>query len=390
MFDITERQSCRACNGPLAELLDLGVQALPDWDKHDPDWEKAPLQLMRCNWCTLLQLRHEVERERLFNQGYGYRSGISEEMVAELRDIHDAAVTYGKTQPGDTVIDTGSNDGTLMAFFELENVKTIGYEPSYMPHHADGPVVRDFFRYDPSLSPAKVITSIAMFYSVVDPKKFVNDVSMALHENGVWIVQMNDQQALLDNVAYDIIGHEHVCLWNLPAFQALIEPFGLEVFKVERRKINRGVVRYYVTWKGERQVGESVHHQQWVDDSAEIGNLPVKVKNHISAFRNLLKECKKEGGIHLYGASTRVSTFLQAAGIGRETVSAAAERSPHKYTFLVPGTDIPIISEEDSRNSKPAYYLMGIPFLDQAMEREQDFLAGGGKFIEITPTPRVL
>ena len=52
------------------------------------------------------------------------------------------------------------------------------------------------------------------------------------------------------------------------------------------------------------------------------------------------------------------------------------------------GTDIPIISEEDSRKRKPDYYLV-LPwhFIEEFKKRESDFLKRGGKFV--LPMPEV-
>ena len=67
---------------------------------------------------------------------------------------------------------------------------------------------------------------------------------------------------------------------------------------------------------------------------------------------------------------------------------AAADRNPDKWGSETIGTRIPIISEEESRARKPDYYF-ALPwhFLDEFLEREQQFLQGGGKFI--VPLPEV-
>ena len=95
--------------------------------------------------------------------------------------------------------------------------------------------------------------------------------------------------------------------------------------------------------------------------------------------------------IHIYGASTKGNTILQYAGIGTSLVAAAADRNPDKWGSETIGTRIPIISEEESRAAKPDYYL-ALPwhFLDEFIEREQEFLARGGKFIVPLPEVRVV
>ena len=57
------RSTCRACgNSNLEGVLDLGVQYLPRWVKEkDESLPKAPLHLIRCATCGLLQLEHTVD-----------------------------------------------------------------------------------------------------------------------------------------------------------------------------------------------------------------------------------------------------------------------------------------------------------------------------------------
>ena len=55
------------------------------------------------------------------------------------------------------------------------------------------------------------------------------------------------------------------------------------------------------------------------------------------------------------------------------------------------GSNIPIISEEDSRKMKPDYYLV-LPyhFMDEIIEREHEFTKRGGQFIVPVPTIKVV
>src|SRR5205814_6869919 len=97
----------------------------------------------------------------------------------------------------------------------------------------------------------------------------------------------------------------------------------------------------------------------------------------------LLKNLKKDGKtIHIYGASTKGNTILQWCGIDKRIVDFAAERNPDKYGAYTLGTEIPIISEAESRAMKPDYYLV-LPwhFRDEFIEREREMLDKGTRFI---------
>ena len=110
---------------------------------------------------------------------------------------------------------------------------------------------------------------------------------------------------------------------------------------------------------------------------------------------DLLAMCRQLHGegkrIHVYGASTKGNTILQYAGIDNGCIEAAADRDPDKYGSETIATKILIISEEDSRAMSPDYYL-ALPwhFLDEFLEREQEFLKRGGKFIVPLPEVRIV
>ena len=108
----------------------------------------------------------------------------------------------------------------------------------------------------------------------------------------------------------------------------------------------------------------------------------------VAMCRQLHADGKK---IHVYGASTKGNTILQYAGIDNSLIDAAADRNPDKYGSETIATKIPIISEEDSRSMNPDYYL-ALPwhFLDEFLEREQEFLKRGGQFIVPLPEVRVV
>jgi hypothetical protein len=101
---------------------------------------------------------------------------------------------------------------------------------------------------------------------------------------------------------------------------------------------------------------------------------------------------KREGKtIHVYGASTKGNTILQWCGIDRKIVDLAAERNPDKFGATTLGTEIPIVSEEESRAKKPDYYLV-LPwhFRNEILERERETIARGTGFIFPLPSVEIV
>ena len=68
--------------------------------------------------------------------------------------------------------------------------------------------------------------------------------------------------------------------------------------------------------------------------------------------------------------------------VSMRSIDAAAERNEWKWGHRTPGTNIPIISEADSRAANPDYFLV-LPwhFRDEFVKREADYIAKGGRLI---------
>src|ERR1700749_1334594 len=130
----TRISQCRICGGEgLNEVFGLGDLAsfgvFPS--KTQPDAPRAPLTLVQCGGCGLVQLAHNFHGDDLFRHSYGYRSGINESMVGHLRDIASSAMRRVKLAAGDIVLDIGSNDGTSLSFYrEAGPVRRIGVDPT--------------------------------------------------------------------------------------------------------------------------------------------------------------------------------------------------------------------------------------------------------------------
>jgi hypothetical protein len=109
------------------------------------------------------------------------------------------------------------------------------------------------------------------------------------------------------------------------------------------------------------------------------------LKKETVAF--IKKEKKKGKKIWGYGASTKGNTLLQWFGLDETLIDGIAERSPAKFGLKTAGSNIPIFSEEEMRKAKPDYLLV-LPwhFIAEFIEREQEFLNRGGKFI--VPCPK--
>jgi hypothetical protein len=415
---LVHRKSCRVCgSASLTPVIDLGSQHLQGSfvkpGKEIPPMRKISLTLVRCDptldesACGLLQMEHSVPPEVLYS-AYWYRSGTNQTMRDHLAEIVQTSLRMLNKSEG-VVLDIGCNDGTLLSNYPDAFLK-IGVDPSDVAQQVSPPVkvIQDIF---PSAELKSflgnrlcdIITSIAMFYDIEDPVAFSRHIKACLAPDGIWVFEMSYMPAMLQMNSYDTICHEHLEYYSLAVIENIMKRTGMKIFNVEQNSINGGSLRCYAThsdnfaYRSDAFNASLAQMRQAEFDLELDTDKPYKnFQDHINVHREelmrVLKSLKKDGkSIHIYGASTKGNTILQWCGIDNRIIDVAAERNPDKYGAMTLGTDIPIVSEAESRAMKPDYYLV-LPwhFREEIVAREESTLKAGTKLIFPLPTVTIV
>jgi NDP-4-keto-2,6-dideoxyhexose 3-C-methyltransferase len=371
---------------------------------------KLPTQLVRCdvtrdeNACGLIQLAHTFPPEILY-ANYWYRSGTNATMRAHLHGIVDVVAKMIVHRPL-KVLDIGCNDGTLLRHYP-NGTERVGVDPSDIASDLSGEmtIINTLFPSEQAMArlprgAIDVVTSIAVFYDLEDPNAFAEAIASLLAPDGVWILEMSYLPLMLLQNSFDTICHEHIEYYSLAALEFILAKARLRIFRAEVNDINGGSIRCYVCHAGNQSFGSAEErrllHQLRIREfemELDTDKPYVAFQRRIEALREslteLLSKARAKGeNIHVYGASTKGNVLLQWYGIDRSIVQCAADRNPEKVGAQTLGTDIPIVSEDESRRLKPAYYLV-LPwhFRREFLERERGTILGGTKLI--FPLPEV-
>ena len=410
-----EITKCRTCQNPnLVQILSLGSQFISNYVDEKfvhSDGDKVPLDLVLCpenaGGCGLLQSKHTASRELLYRE-YWFRSGLNESMKSALKDITKSVEQIISLTSEDLVLDIGCNDGSLLRSYDV-NVIKVGFEPaSNLINEAQVDtnfIMNDFFNSDKFSEnfpekKCKVITSIAMFYDLDNPNKFVEDVAKCLHRDGIWIIQMAYLIPMLKLNGFDNIGHEHLEYYSVKALNKLIEKHGMKIFNVEKNYVYGGSIRAYVTHKENDliPISPSVHNIMQEEDNLGLDGTSIynefadnvnKIKEKLRTF--VTDQVNKGKTVYVYGASTKGNTLLQFCDLNVGLIRKAADRDEKKIGKITIGTKIPIISEEQARAEMPDYFLV-LPWhlIDFFKEREKNYLKSGGKLIVPIPKVRII
>lgn len=399
MFHVTHEVSCRCCGGELRTVLDLGAICPSNFVEGNEEVPGVSLTLAQCTTCGLVQLHDTVELDAMYRQ-YWYKSSLNASMVKALNDVVTRATEHVELVDGDVVVDIGANDGTLLAMYP-ERLLRVGFDPALnLAKEATGKCdcfVNDYFTADsyPIPEHAKIITSIAMFYDLPSPHRFVEDITKILHPEGIWVVQFTDLVSMLKINAFDNICHEHLEYYSLHVVKDIIEMHGLELIDVEYNTVNGGSLRAYIAFAGAKEVSENVavflkeEHEylgMFEDPLVAFAARVERIKTEVLGY---LEKAKADGrSIFVLGASTKGNTLLQYFGLDVHTITYAAEVNPDKFGLKTVGTHIPIIPQVQALALKPDIFLV-LPwhFIDTFRESLKMYLEGGGILYVPLPEP---
>ena len=133
LHKVSKHLFCRLCGSDqLEDAFSLGEQYINDFVEKDKVTAgiKAPLDLVMCKECSLIQLRHTAPQELLYSRHYWYRSGVTQTMRDALRDVSETVERMANLKSNDVVLDIGANDGTLLASFDVPGLIKVGCEPA--------------------------------------------------------------------------------------------------------------------------------------------------------------------------------------------------------------------------------------------------------------------
>jgi C-methyltransferase-like protein/putative zinc binding protein/methyltransferase family protein len=403
MANYREINRCRVSGSShLVSVLSLGSQVLTGIfpSSREAVITSGPLELAWCPDSGLLQLRHSYDPDEMYGHNYGYRSGLNQSMVNHLTEKVRYLERVMPLDLGDIVLDIGSNDATALKAYRTPGIERVGIDPTgrkFAQYYTDNiKLIPEFFSaaayWSVQSKPAKIVTSIAMFYDLEDPAKFVHEVESVLAEDGIWHFEQSYMPSMLRLNSYDTICHEHLEYYSLGAVKKVVEMAGLKIVDVGMNAVNGGSFAVTAARAASRNVKPNDAVIDWLlEQEGRMGlstprpyrEFEERVFAHREDLTRLIHALNGDGKKVLgYGASTKGNVVLQFCGFSERDIPAIADVNPDKFGCFTPGTHIPIIPESEARAMKPEYFLV-LPwhFKSGIIDREKEYLTNGGKMI---------
>ena len=132
------KSSCLSCRGSsLESIISFGYTALADnlltREQLDLPEYTAPLDLVFCPECGLVQITEIVPPEILFCQDYPYYSSVSPSLLKHFGDSAKNLIKTRKLDSDSLVIEAASNDGYMLKNFVDRDIPVLGIDPASGP-----------------------------------------------------------------------------------------------------------------------------------------------------------------------------------------------------------------------------------------------------------------
>jgi SAM-dependent methyltransferase len=410
--------NCRLCNAELEHVfVDLGSSPaansfLTKEQLNEPEvW--YPLKVMVCHECFLVQMDEYKPATEIFNEDYPYYSSHSPNNVSRAKDyveIMCGRFGYGE---GSNILEIGSNDGYLLQWFNEKGATTLGIDPArkaaeaarkrgvrtdvtfFSAYKAD-----DIFKCD-------LICGSNVLAHNPNLNDFVEGLRIALKPTGVITMEFPTIVNLLNgSCQFDTIYHEHFNYLSFTVVCDLFKRHQMEVFDVLHTPEQGGSIMVFAQHKDSRpmfaspgatsegRVGTLLNFEKnfGITRIERYQDFQKRVENTKDNLIFMLTRLKREGSMVIaYGASCKCNTLLNYCGIRPDLIKYVVDKSPLKQGKYLPGSHLPIYSEEVIKRDQPDYvFITAWNLKDEIMEQLKYIREWQGNFIMTTPYLEVI
>jgi hypothetical protein len=205
---------------------------------------------------------------------------------------------------------------------------------------------------------------------------------------------------LLAQNQFDTIYHEHFSYLSFTTVRKIFERHGLDIFDVAELETHGGSLRIFGKHAGDASKPESAavgalialeeaRGMTGMDHYRGFQKRADGIKDDLLEF--LIKAKRNGKAVAAYGAAAKGNTLLNYCGVRKDLVSFVVDASFYKQGKFLPGSHIPVVSEDVLKARMPDYVII-LPWNIQAeiMEQLSYIRKWGGQFVVPVPEVRVL
>lgn len=389
------KYNCAFCGTELRDVfVDLGSMppsnSLLTKEQLDKPETHYPVKVYVCSVCSLVQLPEIKKANEIFNDDYVYYSSESPGNVRHAKELIDMLVDRFKYNSDSSVLEIGCNDGYMLQHVKSRDIYCMGVEPSQgcaISAHSKGiNVMCNFFteRLSEDIGKFDLIMGINVLAHMPDINDVMKGLKNCLRKNGVIVFEFPHLFNLVKKVQFDTIYAEHFFYFSLTALTRIFSMHNLKIFDVEEIPEHGGSLRIFAEHHdGMRVVYDSVQRVMDAEKEINYKDFQVAVNNKRQDFLWELYRAWPET-VAAYGAAAKASVFFNFCGVRAGMIKFIVDKSPHKIGKFLPGSHIPIVSEDIIHRFHPDHIIITAWNLEDEIRKQLDYIdSWNGEFISL-------
>ncbi|MBN1479168.1 methyltransferase domain-containing protein [candidate division KSB1 bacterium] len=401
-------KKCRSCQYEhLEPILNLGETCFGGLlsEDQDEDTMTAPLVLVFCPHCSLVQINATMPREILLLHDSAYYFPSSPAKLNYFREIAQRIIACRRLSANSLVIETAGKEGYALQSFVEKGIQTIGIVP-------DAAAAKTAMR--------RGINTLNTFFSrqlaetlrdrgkradifiannlpaVPDLNDTVDGLKTILKNDGLAVVEVPYLLGMIDNNQFDMICHQRLSYFTATSLDRLFRRHGLYLNHLEQTALHGGSLRVFV--EPIENVQESVRIRLDFENGRGINTMQpyAEFADNVQRVRRSLKTVLldlKESGQRIvgYGAGARATTLLNYCGIDQAILDYIVDMNPLKQGHFMCGSHLPVYSPNKLVEDMPGYVvILALNYANEIIHQQQTYYLRGGEFIIPVPSPSII
>jgi SAM-dependent methyltransferase len=364
----------------------------------------APIDMYLCRECGHFQLLDVIDPEVMY-LNFRYTTSISLGLPEHFRTMARDVLDWVGAAPGSSVLEVGSNDGTLLRAFQEQGMQVLGVDPAQKTAQAATAsgveTLAAFFTAElgreirRTRGPAPVVVCNNTLANIDEIDDLTDGIRAVLAPDGVFVFETSYGVDVARKALIDTVYHEHLSYFLVRPLDLFFARHGLELVEVEHIWTKGGSIRCYVQHQGgprarrpsvDRMIAEEIAGGfDRPEPYQAFGRRVTEIREAL--HREIARVAPDGSAVAGYGASVGTVTLLHQFDLSHR-LTALFDDNPLGDALSGPGYSIPILrSEEIYRLNPAATVILAWRYADPIIARHQRYLDGGGCFI--TPLPEV-
>ena len=316
-----ERTTCRLCDGPLAPVFALPSTPIANAFAVAPDTEatRYPIELMQCGACGNVQMRHVLSG--LF-EDYKYVTPGSRHQVNFAKYLRQ------RFPRAESVLEIGSNNGTLVEALRAEGFRCTGVDPAapMLPGQIRGYFTEKWARrWDKTVD---LVVANNVLAHIDDLDDVFRGIDRVLAPRGAVVFEVQYLVDLIEGGTFDMIYHEHLTYHTLNPLPKFLAKRGLVLVEWWHLPEHGGSIRVIAMRNGS-PAALPAEPLRW--DRLALAVAAVK--------RGLHATIAHHGPLVAFGASAKACTLINCTEIAQH-ITYCVDDTPEKQGHYIPGTGI--------------------------------------------------